>query len=145
VIDGGRVVAAILCATDVTARRRNEERILELARRLERISRQVPGVVEVEKVKDNLYVISNGGGNTAVFVGEKGVTLVDTKNPNWGERIMEKVNASGDPAVRASCLEFVLAGLYAMEKISRAQQHGRMVTDEPPECKRHRSRWFGAY
>ncbi len=30
-------------------------------------------------------------------------------------------------AVRASCVEFVLAGLYALEKISRAQHHGRMV------------------
>jgi magnesium chelatase subunit I len=37
-----------------------------------------------------------------------------------------EVNASGDPAVRASCVEFVLAGLYSLERISRAQQHGRM-------------------
>ena len=36
-------------------------------------------------------------------------------------------DASGDPAVRASCVEFVLAGLYSMEKISRGQQHGRVV------------------
>src|SRR5262249_40978754 len=28
-----------------------------------------PKVVEVEKVKDNLYVLKGGGGNTAVFVG----------------------------------------------------------------------------
>ena len=28
---------------------------------------------------------------------------------------------------RSSCVEFILAGLYAMEKISRGQQHGRMV------------------
>jgi nitrogen-specific signal transduction histidine kinase/ActR/RegA family two-component response regulator len=44
-VEGDRVVAAILCATDVTARRRDEERILELALRLERISRQVSGIV----------------------------------------------------------------------------------------------------
>jgi magnesium chelatase subunit I len=36
------------------------------------------------------------------------------------------VNASQDPAVRASCVEFVLAGLYSMDKISRAQRHGRV-------------------
>jgi magnesium chelatase subunit I len=36
------------------------------------------------------------------------------------------VNASGDPAMRASCVEFVLAGLYAMDRISRAQHHGRI-------------------
>jgi len=34
---------------------------------------------------------------------------------------------SSDPAVRASCVEFVLAGLYAMEQISRVQRHGRVV------------------
>jgi len=38
-----------------------------------------------------------------------------------------EVNASGDPAMRASCVEFVLAGLYANDRISRSQQHGRIV------------------
>jgi magnesium chelatase subunit I len=45
--------------------------------------------------------------------------------PAW-EKAFE-VNASSDPAVRASCVEFVLAGLYANEQISRSQQHGRIV------------------
>jgi len=45
--------------------------------------------------------------------------------PAW-ERAFE-VNASSDPAVRASCVEFVLAGLYALEQISRVQHHGRVV------------------
>ncbi len=36
-----------------------------------------------------------------------------------------EVNASSDPAVRASCVEFVLAGMYAHEMISRGQGHGR--------------------
>ena len=44
--------------------------------------------------------------------------------PVWDKAF--EVNASGDPTVRASCVEFVLAGLYAMEKISRSQQHGRV-------------------
>ena len=34
------------------------------------------------------------------------------------------VNASADPAVRASCVEFVLAGLHATDRISRSQKHG---------------------
>jgi magnesium chelatase subunit I len=38
-----------------------------------------------------------------------------------------EVNAAADPAVRASCLEFVLAGLYATERISRSQTHGRIT------------------
>jgi len=35
-----------------------------------------------------------------------------------------QVNASTDPAVRASCVEFVLAGLHATDRISRSQKHG---------------------
>jgi glyoxylase-like metal-dependent hydrolase (beta-lactamase superfamily II) len=52
-----------------------------------------PKVVEVEKVKDNLFVLrgAGGGGNTAVFVTAAGVTLVDTKNPGWGTPILQKV------------------------------------------------------
>ena len=45
--------------------------------------------------------------------------------PAWDKAF--EVNASSDPAVRASCVEFVLAGLYATDHISRAQQHGRIV------------------
>ena len=45
--------------------------------------------------------------------------------PAW-EKAFE-VNASADAAVRASCVEFVLAGLYATERISRTQHHGRIV------------------
>jgi magnesium chelatase subunit I len=45
--------------------------------------------------------------------------------PAW-EKAFE-VNASSDPAVRSSCVEFVLAGLYASDRISRAQHRGRIV------------------
>lgn len=34
------------------------------------------------------------------------------------------VNASENEAMRASCIEFVLAGLYAMDMISRSEHHG---------------------
>ncbi len=44
--------------------------------------------------------------------------------PVW-ERAFE-VNASADPASRASCVEFVLAGLWATDRVSRAQRHGRI-------------------
>ncbi len=36
-------------------------------------------------------------------------------------------NASADVAVRAACIEFVLAGLHASERISRAQRNGRIT------------------
>ena len=45
--------------------------------------------------------------------------------PVWEQAF--EVNALGDPGVRASCVEFVLAGLYAMDRISRAQHHGRIT------------------
>ncbi|MDA0255887.1 MAG: magnesium chelatase [Planctomycetota bacterium] len=48
--------------------------------------------------------------------------------PAVWERAFE-VNAARDPAVRASCIEFVLAGLYATERISRIQSHGKTVYD----------------
>jgi magnesium chelatase subunit I len=38
-----------------------------------------------------------------------------------------EVNSAESEAMRASCLEFVLAGLYATERISRATKHGRIV------------------
>ena len=43
-----------------------------------------PKVVEAEKLKDNLYVMKGGGGNSAVFITADGVTVVDTKLPGWG-------------------------------------------------------------
>jgi cyclase len=52
---------------------------------------QGPMVVEVDKVKDNLYVLKGGGGNTAVFVNADGVTVVDAKNPGWGAPILAKI------------------------------------------------------
>ncbi len=50
-----------------------------------------PKVVDVEKVKDNLFVLRGGGGNTAVFVMANGVAVVDAKNPGWGRPILDKI------------------------------------------------------
>src|SRR5947207_4783540 len=54
-------------------------------------AQQGPKIVEVEKVKDNLFMLKGGGGNTAVFVGTNGVTVVDAKNPGWGQPILDKI------------------------------------------------------
>src|SRR5437016_7638730 len=48
-------------------------------------------VVEVDKLKDNLFVLKGGGGNTAVFIGRDGVVVVDTKNPGWGQPILDQI------------------------------------------------------
>ncbi|MHC4966603.1 MAG: magnesium chelatase, partial [Planctomycetota bacterium] len=45
--------------------------------------------------------------------------------PAW-EKAFE-VNPAQDDAVRASCVEFVLAGLYVSDRISRSQHHGRIT------------------
>jgi cyclase len=50
-----------------------------------------PKVIDVEKVKDNLYVLRGGGGNTAVFVRADGVAVVDAKNPGWGQPILDAI------------------------------------------------------
>jgi len=53
---------------------------------------------KIEKVKDNLYIITGSsdpaafsGGNTAVFITDAGVVLVDTKLPGWGPTILDRV------------------------------------------------------
>jgi glyoxylase-like metal-dependent hydrolase (beta-lactamase superfamily II) len=48
-------------------------------------------VVEVEKLRDNLFMLKGGGGNTAVLVGAAGVVVVDTKNPGWGQPILDRI------------------------------------------------------
>jgi glyoxylase-like metal-dependent hydrolase (beta-lactamase superfamily II) len=50
-----------------------------------------PKVIQVEKVKDNLFVLRGGGGNTAVFVMANGVAVVDAKNPGWGRPILDAI------------------------------------------------------
>jgi glyoxylase-like metal-dependent hydrolase (beta-lactamase superfamily II) len=50
-----------------------------------------PKVVEVEKLKDNLFVLKGGGGNSAVFITANGVVVVDTKNPGWGAPLLSKI------------------------------------------------------
>jgi cyclase len=50
-----------------------------------------PKVIQVDKLKDNLYVLKGGGGNTAVFLTANGVVVVDAKNPGWGQPILDKI------------------------------------------------------
>ena len=58
-----------------------------------------PMVVEIEKLKDNLFVLRGGGGNTAAFITATGVVLVDTKLPGWGKPIIEAVKKLTDKPV----------------------------------------------
>ena len=58
-----------------------------------------PPVQKIEKVKDNLYMIQGQGGNTAVFVAENGVVLVDTKLANNGQAILDQVKSVTDKPI----------------------------------------------
>jgi len=58
-----------------------------------------PKVVDVEKIKDNLYVLRGGGGNTAVFLTASGVVVVDAKNPGWGQPILDKIKTLTDKPI----------------------------------------------
>ena len=48
--------------------------------------------------------------------------LLQRVPPVWDKAF--EVNSSDSDAVRASCVEFVLAGLHASDRISRSQRHG---------------------
>lgn len=50
-----------------------------------------PKLIEVEKLRDNLFVLRGGGGNTGVFVTTNGVVVVDSKNPGWGQPLLDKI------------------------------------------------------
>lgn len=60
---------------------------------------QGPNVAEVQKVKDNLYMITGGGGNTAAFITDRGVVVVDTKLAGWGQPILDKIKTVTDKPV----------------------------------------------
>ena len=60
---------------------------------------QGPAVAGIQKVKDNLYMITGGGGNTAAFVTDKGVVVVDTKVAGWGQAILDKIKTVTDKPV----------------------------------------------
>lgn len=72
---------------------------MALSRALAQPPAQQPAVAEIEKVRDTLYVIKGGGGNTAAFLTEQGVVLVDTKLAGWGQAILDKVKAVTDKPI----------------------------------------------
>jgi glyoxylase-like metal-dependent hydrolase (beta-lactamase superfamily II) len=48
-------------------------------------------IVRVQKLKDNLYVLTGGGGNTVAFITANGVVVVDTKLAGWGQPILDQI------------------------------------------------------
>jgi glyoxylase-like metal-dependent hydrolase (beta-lactamase superfamily II) len=62
---------------------------------LQQPPRPSAAAIDVDKLSDNLYVLkaltAGGGGNTAVLVTATGVVVVDTKNPGWGQPLLDKI------------------------------------------------------
>jgi cyclase len=58
-----------------------------------------PKVVTVDKVRDTLYVLKGGGGNTALFLTAKGAVVVDTKLPGWGQPLLDAIRTVTDKPV----------------------------------------------
>ena len=63
---------------------------------------------KIERVKDNLYIITGSspapretfsGGNVGVFVTDAGVVVVDTKLAGWGPAILERIRTVTDKPV----------------------------------------------
>ncbi len=50
-----------------------------------------PRGVTAVQVRENLYMLTGGGGNTTVFIGTNGVVVVDAKNPGFGQPILDRI------------------------------------------------------
>ncbi len=55
--------------------------------------------VTIQKIKENLYLATGGGGNSAIFVTDLGVVIVDTKLPGWGQPLLAKIKTITDKPV----------------------------------------------
>ena len=55
--------------------------------------------IEVEKLADNLFVLTGGGGNTAVFITGGGVVLVDTKVQSFAAPLLAAVRTLSDKPI----------------------------------------------
>ena len=73
--------------------------VVSAAANLSAAQQPAGGVKSIEKVANNLYFIFGNGGNTGVYVAEKGVVLVDTKLANNGQAILEQVKSVTDKPI----------------------------------------------
>ncbi len=58
-----------------------------------------PKTITVDKLKDNLYVLKGGGGNTALFLTATGAVVVDSKLPGWGQPLLDSIKTLTDQPV----------------------------------------------
>ncbi|PYR50518.1 MAG: hypothetical protein DMF89_09170 [Acidobacteria bacterium] len=62
---------------------------------------QAPQVVQVQTldVRDILYILKGGGGNTLALMRDDGVVLIDTKLPGWGRPLLQAIQTVTDKPV----------------------------------------------
>jgi cyclase len=102
--------------------------------------------IQVDHVRDNLYVLRGGGGNTAALITADGVVLVDTKLPGWGQPILEKLKEiTGKPVTTiinththfdhlGGNVEFpATVEVVAQENTAKLMQEMRPVTAGPEQ------------
>ena len=87
---------------------------------------QAPMVVEVEKVKDNLYVMKGGGGNSSVFITANGVVVVDTKNPGWGQPLLDAIRKVTNKPVTIEKGTRVAQGIFVKFTKAKWQEVNKM-------------------
>jgi cyclase len=60
-----------------------------------------PNIVRIQtlNVRDTLYMLTGGGGNSLALMRDDGVVLVDTKRPGWGRPILDTIEAVTDKPV----------------------------------------------
>ena len=75
---------------------------------LQQLNQGAVDAAAIEQVKDNLYVITGSppadralfsGGNVGVFVMERGVAVVDTKLPGWGQVLLDRIRTVTDKPI----------------------------------------------
>jgi len=105
-----------------------------------------PNVAQIEKVKDNLFMITGGGGNTAAYITANGVVLVDTKLSNWGQAILDKVRTVSDQPIthiinththgdHVGSNEFFAASVEVVAQANTSANMAKMKNFATPETK----------
>jgi len=105
-----------------------------------------PNVAQIERVKDNLFMITGGGGNTAAYVTANGVVLVDTKLSNWGQAILDKVRTVSDKPIthiinththgdHVGSNEFFAASVEVVAQANTSTNMAKMKNFATPETK----------
>ncbi len=105
-----------------------------------------PNVAQIEKVKDNLFMITGGGGNTLAYLTANGVVLVDTKLANWGQAILDKVRTVSDKPIthiinththgdHVGSNEFFAASVEIVAQANTSANMAKMKNFATPETK----------